>query len=113
MHEVSIMQSLLETAMEQLQQAGGTQIHTLRVQVGLLSGVMPEALTFAFDGLKSGTPAEAANLLIEPIPASFTCSECGLVILVASLQFNCPSCQGLMAVHEGGRELQLVEMDIS
>ena len=113
MHEVSIIQSLFETAIEQLQQAGGTNIHTLRVQVGLLSGVIPEALEFAFDGLKSGTPAESATLWIERIPATFSCSECGLVILVESFHFICPSCQSQMAVHKGGKELQLVEMDIS
>ena len=113
MHEASIMQSLLEVAVDHLQKAGCTQIHTLRLRVGLLSGVMPEALEFAFDSLKTGTPAQTATLVIERIPALLSCPECRLKTQVDSMQFICPNCHGLMAVQEGGKELQLAEMDIS
>ena len=46
MHEFSIMQSTLETAAQKTRAAEATQIHRLKVRVGKLSGVVPEALRF-------------------------------------------------------------------
>ena len=58
MHEISIMQSTLELAEEQAREAGGNGIARIRLRIGLMSGVVPEALEFAFDVLKKGTMAE-------------------------------------------------------
>ena len=107
------MQGLLEIACEKLQTEGGSQIHRIRLQVGLLSGVAPDSLEFAFEGLKIGTPAEQATLEIERLPGSFSCSGCGLVTQADSLQWICPNCGGPMTVRDAGRELQLTELEIA
>jgi hydrogenase nickel incorporation protein HypA/HybF len=49
MHEVSLLESTLELAVDYAHQQGATQIHRLTLRVGQLSGVIPEALQFAFD----------------------------------------------------------------
>ena len=55
MHEFSIMQAALETAGEKTRAAGATHIHRLMLRVGALSGVVPEALRFAFDAMKENS----------------------------------------------------------
>jgi hydrogenase nickel insertion protein HypA len=73
MHEFSIMSSALELAEKNTRAAGATQIHRLKVRVGALSGVVPEALRFAFDGLKDQTLAAGAEFEIELVPAVGWC----------------------------------------
>jgi len=76
MHELSIMESALDLALDQAQKAGATRVHVVRLRIGTLSGVVPEALQFAFEALTPGTLAEGAALDIENIPAKFWCSAC-------------------------------------
>jgi hydrogenase nickel incorporation protein HypA/HybF len=49
MHEVSLLENTLELALDYARQQNVTQIQHLTFRVGQLSGVIPEALQFAFD----------------------------------------------------------------
>lgn len=113
MHEVSIMQDTLRLAEENLTKSGGNTIHSIELRVGVLSGVVPEALAFAFDVLKSGTPAANAVLKFETAPALFSCQTCGMETWLESLSFECPECHGPLRVREGGSDLELTRMEFS
>lgn len=113
MHEISVMESALELAGEHLRKAGCTKIHCIRLRVGLLSGIVPEAMEFAFDVLKEDTPAADATLEIERAPGLFTCTACEVDTRLDSMQFKCPACGGLLKLREGGADLELVQMKIS
>ena len=76
MHELSIMQSALDQVLEKARQAGASRVHAIRLRIGVLSGVVPDALQFAFEALADGTPAQGAQLLIEDVPARFWCAVC-------------------------------------
>jgi hydrogenase nickel incorporation protein HypA/HybF len=76
MHEVSLLESTLELALSYAQQQNATKIHLIALRVGQLSGVITEALQFAFDLVIQGTIAETATLSIEIIPAICDCSTC-------------------------------------
>ncbi|HYG35135.1 MAG TPA: hydrogenase maturation nickel metallochaperone HypA, partial [Clostridia bacterium] len=64
MHELSIMDSALNLALDQARKAGAKRICGIRLRIGALSGVVPEALEFAFEALVTGTLAEGAKLSI-------------------------------------------------
>jgi hydrogenase nickel incorporation protein HypA/HybF len=113
MHEISIMESALELALEQLRRAGCENIHCIRLRVGLLSGVEPEALAFAFEALKAGTPAEHSRLEVERLPGLFSCAKCSRQTRLDSMQFQCPECGGLLTLSQAGAELELAQMEIS
>jgi len=70
MHEVSIAQSLLKIAVENCEKNGYKRIEAIKVKVGRASGIMPDALLFAFDAVKIGSIADKASLNIEEIPVS-------------------------------------------
>ncbi|MEM8832070.1 MAG: hydrogenase maturation nickel metallochaperone HypA, partial [Cyanobacteria bacterium P01_G01_bin.19] len=76
MHEVSIMQNTLDLAIAQAKKHGGSKIDCLTLKIGRLSGVIPEALEFAFEVLTQGTIAENAQLEIETIPVVCYCQYC-------------------------------------
>ncbi len=113
MHEFSIMQSALATAAEKTRAAGATQIHRLQVRIGALSGVVPEALRFAFDALKEGTPAAQAAFEIERVPAISWCAACAAEFAVADLHYECPRCHQPSGELRRGWELELSSLEIS
>src|SRR5262245_12183363 len=76
MHELAIMDSALTVVSDRGQLAGASRVHMIRLRIGVLSGVVPEALEFAFEALVPGTPAEGAQLAIESVPARFWCATC-------------------------------------
>ncbi len=66
MHELSIAMSLVDAVCEQLPQLGtDIEVRAVRVRVGALSGVVPEALSFAFDVATEATAIAGARLDIE------------------------------------------------
>ncbi len=113
MHEISIMENALELAQEHARNAGASAITAIRLRVGLISGVVPEAMEFAFDALKRGTMAEKASLEIERVPAEFQCGNCGLNVRLAELRFDCPKCDGILILGNAGAELELSQLELT
>jgi hydrogenase nickel incorporation protein HypA/HybF len=113
MHEFSIMQSTLETAAHKTRAAGATQIHRLKVRLGKLSGVVPEALRFAFDALKDQSPAAAAVLEIEEVPAVCWCAGCAVEFETADWKYECPRCHQPSGDLRRGKEMELASLEIS
>jgi len=107
------MQSALDIAGQQARRAGATQIHTMRMQIGRLSGVVPEALRFAFDSLKAGTAAADAELEIEEVLPACWCPHCKAEFSVEDFVFLCPHCQEPSVEVRRGRELNVASLEIS
>ena len=112
MHELSIMQSALNVALAQAREAGATRVHEIRLRIGALSGVVPDALEFAFEALVPGTLAEHAKLAIEHVPARFWCAGCAREFESADMLAECPDCHGLSGELRGGREMELASLEI-
>lgn len=113
MHEVSIMQSALTSATDELRKSGARKITRIRLRVGVLSGVVPEALEFAFAALRTGTPAAEADLEIVRAPAFLRCLDCGKITEKVEMSFVCPACDGALIVDHGGRQLELTQLELN
>lgn len=113
MHEFSLMQSALETAVQKTRAAGASQIHRLQLRVGKLSGVVPEALRSAFTALKNETPASDAVLEIEEVPALCWCAKCAAEFEAADWKYECPRCHEFSGELRRGKELELASLEIS
>jgi hydrogenase nickel incorporation protein HypA/HybF len=112
MHELSIMESALDLALDEAAKAGGTQVHVIKMRIGVLSGVVPEALEFAFGALTQGTAAEGARLDIEAVPARFWCAACSRQFEVPDLVGECPDCGQPSSDLRTGREMELASLEI-
>ena len=112
MHELSIMQSALNLALDQARQAGARRVHAIRLRIGALSGVVPDALEFAFEALAPGTAAENAKLAIEHVPARFWCAGCAREFQSDDMLAECPGCHNLSGELRGGREMELASLEI-
>lgn len=113
MHELGIIQELLEIAQEKAQENQARRIHALTLRVGALAGVEVEALAFAFGVATAGTLAEGATLTLESVAIRCHCERCEREFEPAGFIFACPACGHLTARVTQGRELELVQMEIS
>jgi hydrogenase nickel incorporation protein HypA/HybF len=107
------MQTALETAVRQARTAGGSRIHVIRLRVGRLSGVVTDALEFAFEALRPGTPAAEARLEIETVPAVMWCAGCQREFDSPEFLCECPGCGAVSGELRRGREMELLSMEIS
>lgn len=112
MHELAIMDSALTMALDQAQKAGALRVHAIRLRIGTLSGVVPEALQFAFEALATGTLAEGASLDIESVPARFWCATCTREFQSDDFFAECPACHRPSGELRAGREMELASMEI-
>jgi hydrogenase nickel incorporation protein HypA/HybF len=112
MHELSIMQSALDQVLDKARQAGANRVHAIRLRIGALSGVVPDALQFAFEALADGTPAQGAQLLIEDVPARFWCAACSHEFEAARMFAECPGCHRPSSELRAGREMELTSLEV-
>jgi hydrogenase nickel incorporation protein HypA/HybF len=112
MHELSVAQRIVEIAEEQAAKSGLARVTAIKVRIGGLTTVVPEALNFCFGFATEGTLAAGAELLIEEVPAEAKCSSCGRAFRVTDAFFMvCPSCSSPDTTLLRGQELDLLSIE--
>jgi hydrogenase nickel incorporation protein HypA/HybF len=111
MHEVGLMAEALEIALDHARQSDASRIAAITMMVGERSGVVPEALTFAFDVISRGTMAEGATLSIESDAAVRRCASCGWTAETGRDVSLCPSCLGAIRL-DGGYDLRVASIEV-
>jgi hydrogenase nickel incorporation protein HypA/HybF len=113
MHELSIAMSIVEMAQEEAERRGHVQVQAVHLRLGLLSGVVKEALLSSYEIACHATSMEGSQLLIEEIPVEVFCPQCGVPRLVRSIQwFCCPECGTPTPTVVRGKELEVVALEI-
>lgn len=112
MHELSIAQSIIDTVSAELQSRNLTRVQVIGVKIGVLSGILPDALEFGFDALIRDTPLAGAKLAIEHIPVSGTCQACGREFVLDELDFACPACGSTDLKMTAGDELRIAYLEV-
>ncbi|MFB6613945.1 hydrogenase maturation nickel metallochaperone HypA [Streptomyces sp. NPDC085524] len=112
MHEMSIAMAVVGQVEEAATAGGASAVTSVRLQVGELAGVVPDALAFCFELACAGTLLEGAELVTEPVAARAHCGSCGDDWAVGMPpRLLCPGCG--LATHvelRSGRELQILSV---
>jgi len=109
MHEIGIVQNLIDAA---VQAAGEREIKRIHVALGELSDVSRESLEFYFEQLRSGTPAADASLVVRAEAARARCMECQAEAVVNPETWTCPTCGSPRLQVVAGDRLVLEELDV-
>lgn len=116
MHELSIAVHLIELASEEATEAGSETVTKVYLRMGVLSGVVREALEFAFDVATEHTMLEGAVLEIEEVPALVFCPQCQAEKQLAEhlpvFRACCPACGTPTPEIRQGRELEITALEI-
>ena len=113
MHEVSLMEQTLEVAIRAAKQEGAHKIERLKMRIGIMSGVVPDALEFAFEAVTQGTIAEGATFEIESIPVVCYCPSCQQDFQPPDFIYECPNCGRISTEARSGKEIELATLELS
>ena len=81
MHELSIANGIVEICAER---AGDARVIRVRLEIGQLSAVMPDAVRFCFDVCARNTVVEGAALEIVETPGRALCRECDREVAIGA-----------------------------
>jgi len=109
MHELSITRNVIAIVTER---AAGQRVIRVRLEIGRLSAVVPEAIRFCFDICAQGTAAEGAALEIVEVAGRGRCDDCGTELTLTALVGRCPACAGASLRVIAGEEMKIKEMEL-
>ena len=76
MHEISIIESILEVAEDTTRAENSLGIKVIKLRLGEFTSIAQESQEFAFEVARLGTLAEHARLEIEIVPMVLYCVVC-------------------------------------
>jgi hydrogenase nickel incorporation protein HypA/HybF len=113
MHELSIAVALIDMASEEATRLGARRVRAVHLRIGALSGVVPDALSSAFELAAEKTMLEGALLRVENVPVTIFCGNCdGERRVSYAYDLVCPDCGSASPDVVGGRELEMCAMEI-
>ncbi len=112
MHELGIAASVLQQAQQEAQRHPGARLRKVKLRVGELSGVNPEALSFGFEVMVRDAGLEPLQLEIETCPRRQRCPACQQTYRVVDYDLRCPSCGNAVTEFAGGDELELASVEM-
>ncbi|PWI42781.1 hydrogenase maturation nickel metallochaperone HypA [Streptomyces sp. ICBB 8177] len=108
MHEMSIALAVVGQVEEAARRDGTRSVDSVRLAVGELAGVVPEALRFCFGLACQGTVLDGADLVVEPVAARARCGSCAHIWDTGvPPHLCCPRCDAATAELLSGRELRI------
>lgn len=113
MHELSIAQNILETVYDHVPEDQRPLISKITMEIGAASGVVADALTFAFDAIVQDTPMRNAALNTVIIPFSVRCRECLKESQNESGFMTCQFCDSLDVSVLSGTDLVLKQIELN
>ncbi len=112
MHEMSLMESVREIVEQTARGQGARHVVTVRLEIGALATVDPDALRFCFDVVMHESVAAGARLEIESIPGSGWCWDCSKPVTIAEGGMPCPRCGGFRLEVTAGTQMRVKDIDL-
>ncbi|MBB6428251.1 hydrogenase maturation nickel metallochaperone HypA/HybF [Algisphaera agarilytica] len=112
MHELSVAISIVQSITDATAAEDHGQIAAVNVRVGAMSGVIPEALQFAWTPATRDTPLQGSELRVEFIPAAIYCENCSDTVELPGQRLVCPVCQTRSPRLVRGRELDILSVEL-
>jgi len=109
MHELSISQGIVESVCDAVPEG---QVLVVTVEIGKLSGVVPDAVRFCFDACARGTRVEGARLDIVDVPGRGRCASCDRDLDMDELLTQCPCGNPFLDI-VCGRELRIRSVEVN
>ncbi|MFC1841316.1 hydrogenase maturation nickel metallochaperone HypA [Thermodesulfobacteriota bacterium] len=112
MHEMSIVHNLISIVKEEMVKNNAARLRSVRVNIGEMSGIVPEALRTCFDIVTAKGDMKGALLKIDTLPLVGYCRKCKKDFNVIDYKFLCPECDSTDIDIISGREMNVVEIEV-
>ncbi len=111
MHELSLCQSLCRSLENEIQARQITRVLSVKLAIGSLSCIEPQALEFCFGAMDKPAALNACTLHIRRQPGNARCRHCASCYPLHSWLDPCPACGALERDLEGGDEVLIEQME--
>lgn len=114
MHEMGIMEGVLDSALKSAQQAHALRICKITLSIGDMTECIDDALQFSFEILSENTLAQGATLVLNKVSPRSVCLDCRKEFDHDRFHRQCPYCQSYSTDLIAGRELSIdsIEVDL-
>jgi len=112
MHELGVIQSMLDIVIEQSRAAQVKKIARINLVIGEMSSIVDDCLQFYFDFLSKDTIAGGASLSFQRVPTQFRCHDCGTVFAPQDSHWSCPNCQQWRVEVVAGQEFYVDSIEV-
>jgi len=112
MHELSIAVSIVDSVLQVAAKEKATKILGFEIEVGTLSGIVPEALEFALESAVKDTLLEKSSRKITMVEAGGKCMNCGQEFPLTDFFSPCPFCGAFNPEIIRGEELKIKSVEI-
>ena len=110
MHELSLCEAIAGAV---TRHAGGQPVTRVLVRIGHLRQVVPDALTFSWQMLSTGTDLEGSVLEVESVPATVACKACGTTTTLDMPIVACGECFSRDVTLLTGEEFAVVSLELA
>lgn len=112
MHEVGIVNGILDTVIRAARGAGASRAVLVTLRIGDMTEVVREALDFAWETFRDEDPlTRGCELAVEEVHPQSECLDCGEVFEHDRFHCRCPQCgANVRLLH--GRELDIASIEI-
>lgn len=114
MHEMGIMEGVLDSALKSAQQAHALRIRKITLSIGDMTECIDDALQFSFEILSENTLAQGATLVLNKVSPRSVCLDCRKEFDHDRFHRQCPYCQSYSTDLIAGSELSIdsIEVDL-
>jgi hydrogenase nickel incorporation protein HypA/HybF len=107
MHELSIAKNIIEIVEEHARELNASVVAEVELDIGTVSGVIPETLEFVMDIAAKDTVLEGSKIIINIIQAKAQCKNCSKDFEIDDIYTMCPHCGSLQFEIIQGKELKV------
>jgi hydrogenase nickel incorporation protein HypA/HybF len=109
---MSIVQGLIAIVKKEMDKSGAARLRSVRVKIGEMSGILPDALNTAFEILTAGNEMNGAELNMDIAPLMGYCRKCNKEFKIIDYRFSCPDCGESEIDIVSGREMSIIEIEV-
>ena len=110
MHEMTIAASILDIIKETASNYNFKQIKEVRLEIGVLSGVEIESLTFCLDVILKDSIAAKAKIIWERPLGRGRCLKCDEIVPIESFYDSCNQCGNYSLQIISGNEMRVKDL---
>ncbi len=111
MHELGICDALLKKVKQIAKENELEGIYSVSLDIGTLSGVMPNFMADCWEAVIDGTPFAETKLVIRSVPGIAKCLDCGASFEADLERLICPVCNSQKLNPVSGRDMTITEIE--
>lgn len=113
MHELTLAEHALRIVEKAAQKADAQRVTRIKLAIGALAHIDPDAMQYCCEMVARGTLAEGASIEIERTPGLARCTDCQQEVELKQVGEPCPLCGGYQLQVTDGDQMRVVNIGIA